>query len=74
MYFYLRQPRKWPQTKQLQAMQSIAVLYQDLTQAALVKVFILADLLGVTPKEAAQIYLNARAKEAQPNQTATATA
>lgn len=44
-------------------MHSIAIIYTELNQAALVKIFIIADLLGVTPKEAAETYLAAIAKK-----------
>lgn len=40
----------------------IALEYSDLSSAALIKIFQLADLLGVTPKEAAQIYLSSKAQ------------
>jgi hypothetical protein len=43
-------------------MHSISLEYTDLSSAALIKIFQLADILGVTPKEAAKIYLSAKAK------------
>lgn len=47
------------------AMHSISLQYTDLSQAAMVKIFQLADLLGITPTYAAQVYLAAQAKKAQ---------
>jgi len=43
-------------------MNAISLEYSDLSSAALVKIFQLADLLSVTPKEAAKIYLTTKAK------------
>lgn len=45
-------------------MNAISLEYSDLSSAALVKIFQLADLLSVTPKEAAKIYLTTKAKAA----------
>jgi len=45
-------------------MHAISIIYTELNHAALVKIFIIADLLGVTPKEAAETYLAAVAKKA----------
>jgi hypothetical protein len=53
------------------AMHSISLEYTDLSSAALIKIFQLADILVVTPKEAAKIYLATKAKQAanqNPNQ------
>lgn len=47
------------------AMHSISLEYTDLSSAALVKIFQLADLLGITPKDAAKVYLAAQAKKAK---------
>lgn len=44
-------------------MNAISLEYTDLSSAALIKIFQLADLLGVTPKDAAKIYLAAQAKK-----------
>lgn len=52
-------------------MHSISLEYTDLSSAALIKIFQLADILVVTPKEAAKIYLATKAKQAanqNPNQ------
>lgn len=46
-------------------MHSITLEYTDLSSAALVKIFQLADLLGITPKDAAKVYLSAQAKKAK---------
>jgi hypothetical protein len=43
-------------------MNAISLEYTDLSSAALIKIFQLADLLSVTPKEAAKIYLAAKAR------------
>jgi hypothetical protein len=45
-------------------MHSISLQYTDLSAAAMVKIFQLADLLGITPKDAAKVYLAAQAKKA----------
>ncbi len=42
-------------------MNAISLEYTDLSSAALVKIFQIADLLSVTPKEATKIYIKARA-------------
>lgn len=47
----------------LNVMNAICLEYTDLSSAALIKIFQIADILGVTPKEAAQIYLAQRAKQ-----------
>lgn len=44
-------------------MNAISLEYTDLSSAALIKIFQLADLLSVTPKEAAKIYISAKAKQ-----------
>lgn len=48
----------------------ITIHYEDLNFAALVKIFQLADLLGITPKRATEVYLSATAsasgKQAEP--------
>jgi hypothetical protein len=46
------------------AMHAISLEYTDLSSAALIKIFQLADLLEVTPKQAAKIYLTAKATKA----------
>ena len=46
-------------------MHSISLEYTDLSSAALVKIFQLADLLGITPKDAAKVYLAAQAKKSK---------
>jgi hypothetical protein len=45
-------------------MNAISLEYSDLSSAALIKIFQIADLLDVTPKEAAAIYLAVRAQRA----------
>lgn len=45
-------------------MHAISLQYTDLSSAALIKIFQIADLLGVTPKRAAEIYLAAQAAKA----------
>jgi hypothetical protein len=45
-------------------MHSISLQYTDLSAAAMVKIFQLADLLGITPKDAAKVYLAAQAANA----------
>ncbi|HEX7261885.1 MAG TPA: hypothetical protein VF258_08730 [Luteolibacter sp.] len=45
-------------------MNAISIAYTDLSSAALIKIFQIADILTVTPKEAAKIYLAAKAKQA----------
>lgn len=45
-------------------MHSISLEYSDLNSAALVKIFQVADILSVTPKEATKIYLSSKAKKA----------
>lgn len=45
-------------------MNAISLEYTDLSSAALIKIFQLADLLGVTPKSAAKIYLTTKAETA----------
>lgn len=45
-------------------MNAISIAYTDLSSAALIKIFQLADLLSVTPKRAAEIYLAAKATQA----------
>jgi len=45
-------------------MNAISLEYTDLSSAALVKIFQLADLLAVPPKEAAKIYITAKSKRA----------
>lgn len=45
-------------------MHSISLEYTDLSTAAMVKIFQLADILGITPKDAAMVYLAAQAKKA----------
>lgn len=45
-------------------MHSIALEYTELSSAALIKIFQIADILSVTPKEAAKCYLAAKAKQA----------
>lgn len=47
-----------------QPMNAISLEYTDLSSAALIKIFQVADLLGITPKEAAKLYLAAKAKQA----------
>jgi hypothetical protein len=42
-------------------MNAISLQYRDLSAEALVKIFQLADLLEVTPKKAAELYLATRA-------------
>ena len=49
-------------------MHSISLEYTDLSSAALIKIFQIADILSVTPKEAAKFYLAAKAKQALGNQ------
>lgn len=51
-------------------MNAISLEYTDLSSAALIKIFQLADLLGVTPKDAAKIYLAAQAKKVTQTQAA----
>jgi hypothetical protein len=41
---------------------AISLEYTDLSSAALIKIFQLADLLSVTPKEAAKIFLSVKAR------------
>lgn len=41
---------------------AISLEYTDLSSTALIKIFQLADLLGVTPKRAAEIFLATKAK------------
>lgn len=43
-------------------MNSIAIEYTDLSSVALVKIFQVADILGITPREAVKFYLAAKAK------------
>lgn len=43
-------------------MSSIALEYTDLSSVALVKIFQVADILGITPREAVKFYLAAKAK------------
>ena len=50
-------------------MNAISLEYTDLSSAALIKIFQVADLLGITPKEAAKVYLAAKAKQALSSQT-----
>lgn len=45
-------------------MNSIALEYTDLSIVALVKIFQVADILGITPREAVKVYLAAKAKQA----------
>lgn len=45
-------------------MNAISLEYTDLSSAALIKIFQLADILEVTPKAAAKIYLTAKAQAA----------
>lgn len=51
-------------------MNAISLLYTDLSSEALIKIFQLADLLGVPPKEAAKIYLVAKAKQVEAGKAA----
>lgn len=51
-------------------MHAISLEYTDLSSAALIKIFQLADLLGVTPKKAAEIYLSTRARKETKTQAA----
>lgn len=51
-------------------MHSISIIYRDLNLEALIKIFQLADILGVTPKVAAETYLKFRAQ--QDNQASVA--
>lgn len=51
-------------------MNAISLEYADLSSAALIKIFQLADLLEVTPKQAATIYLTAKAQQANEQQAA----
>lgn len=44
-------------------MNAISLEYSDLSSAALITIFRLADLLEVTPHKACEIYLTARAKQ-----------
>lgn len=44
-------------------MNAISIDYTDLSSAAMIKIWQIADLLGVTPAKATEIYLTARAKE-----------
>lgn len=43
-------------------MNAIVIEYEDLSSDALVKIFQLADLLGIPPREAAKFYLAVKAK------------
>lgn len=43
-------------------MNSISLIYRDLNFEALVKIFQLADILGVTPHVAAETYIKFRAQ------------
>lgn len=42
-------------------MNAISLEYTDLSSEALIKIFQLADLLAITPKEAAKVWLETRA-------------
>lgn len=57
MYYRLHAPTTSPPS-----MNAISLEYSDLSSAALVKIFQLADLLSVPPKEAAKIYIAAKSK------------
>lgn len=48
-------------------MNAVQFPYSDFSSAALIAIFQLADILGVTPKRASEIYLIERAKMAAPN-------
>lgn len=50
-------------------MNAISLEYGDLSNSALIKIFQIADILTVTPKEAAKIYLTAISKAASEKQT-----
>lgn len=50
-------------------MNAIQFHYSDFSSAALIAIFQLADLLGVTPKRASEIYLLERAKTATETST-----
>ena len=43
-------------------MNAITFEYTDLSSSALIAIFKLADLLGVTPKRAAEIYVSEKAR------------
>jgi hypothetical protein len=47
-------------------MNAIQFPYSEFSSAALVSIFQLADLLGVTPKRACEIYLTEKSKAAEP--------
>ena len=51
---------------------NIVINYEDLNFQALVKIFQLADLLGVTPKVAAETYLCVRAKQSEDEKSSVA--
>ena len=51
---------------------NIVINYEDLNFQAIVKIFQLADLLGVTPKVAAETYLRVRSQQAQEGKTTVA--
>lgn len=50
-------------------MNAIQFHYSDFSSAALIAIFQLADLLGVTPKRASEIYLLERSKTATETST-----
>lgn len=52
------------------AMNAISLEYTDLSSAALIKIFQLADLLSVPPKKAAEIYIATKAEKARKQQAA----
>lgn len=46
-------------------MNAISIAYTDLSSEALIKIFQIADLLSIAPKEAAKIYISTRALAAE---------
>ncbi|MBK1884169.1 hypothetical protein JIN85_17245 [Luteolibacter pohnpeiensis] len=48
-------------------MNSISLQYPDLGSAVLIKIFQIADILAITPKEATKIYLAIQAKKQNAN-------
>lgn len=51
-------------------MNSIQFPYTELSSAALIAIFRLADLLEVTPKRASEIYLTEKARKANSKEAA----
>jgi hypothetical protein len=51
-------------------MNAISLEYTDLSSAALIKIFQLADLLSVPPKKASEIYISTAAEKSREKQAA----